>query len=72
MNARKILHWSLLAAILLYLISGLGISYYGIVETATFGLLSKNLSFSIHEALLVPFVILLVAHVALTVVFRKK
>jgi thiosulfate reductase cytochrome b subunit len=72
MKVKRIVHWSLLAAIILYLVTGLGITEYNMVELLTFGLLNKNISFTIHDALLVPFVILLVLHVAITVGWKKN
>ena len=72
MKVKRIVHWSLLVAIILYLVTGLGITEYNTVELLTFGLLNKNVSFTIHDALLVPFVILLVLHVAITVGWKKN
>ena len=68
---RKILHWSLLVAVILFLVSGFGISHFRVVETITFGLVTKNVAFRIHEAMWIPFTILLVLHITLTV-FRLK
>ena len=64
---KKLIHWSLLASIALYLLTGLGITQYGIMEALTFGLLTKNLSFVIHDYLLWPFIALLAAHLFLTI-----
>ena len=59
----KLTHWLLLIAVLLYIITGLGITQYQTIEKLTFGLLTKSLAFRIHSGLLIPFIILLVAHV---------
>jgi hypothetical protein len=59
----NIIQWALLGVTFLYVVTGLGITEFRIVEPATFGLLSKNLSFAIHDNLLIPFIILLVVHV---------
>lgn len=56
-------HWALLVLTFLYLVSGLGITQYRIVEPLTFGLLSKSLAFRIHEDLSVPFFVLLGSHI---------
>jgi hypothetical protein len=56
---KKALDWTLFGLTLLYLVTGLGITQYRLIEDVTFGLLSKNLSFRLHEALLGPFLILL-------------
>lgn len=69
---KKIVHWLLLILVINYLISGLGITHYRIVEKLTLGVLSKSLSFKIHNDLLWPFLALLIAHVYLTVGFRFK
>ena len=66
MKVKRLVHWSLLVAIILYLLTGLGITEYNTVELLTFGLLSKNVSFTIHDYLLWPFIILLAAHLFLT------
>jgi hypothetical protein len=61
--ARRITQVMLLVIIILYMISGLGITQFRIVEGATFGLLGKALSFQIHNYLWLPFVVLLVLHI---------
>jgi len=61
--AKAIVRWSLLALIVLYFITGLGITEYRTVEALTFGLLTKTLSFKAHNVLWIPFVILLILHV---------
>jgi hypothetical protein len=61
----RIIQWALLAVTIIYVITGLGITQFRIIEPATFGLLSKNLSFAIHDNLLIPFIVLLVLHVTL-------
>lgn len=60
--AIRIAHWSLLVVAIFFLVSGFGITEFRVVETITFGLLTKNLAFRIHEVLWIPFVILLVLH----------
>jgi thiosulfate reductase cytochrome b subunit len=69
---KKIIPWLLLAVLALYVITGLGITQFRTIETLTFGLLSKNLSFRIHNDLLVPFLILLVVHIVLPYIVNKK
>lgn len=72
--ARKIIQWLLLAAAVLLLITGLGITEYRIVETISFGLLTKSLSHQIHNApgLWIFFVVLLALHIILPFIGRKK
>lgn len=57
------IRYLLLALTLIYLISGLGITQYQIVEPLTLGLLTRNLALRIHDFLLAPFVVLLLVHV---------
>jgi len=61
--ARRIVHWLLLAVVALYFISGLGITQFRTVESVTLGLLTKPLSFQMHDFLWIPFVILLALHI---------
>jgi len=60
----RIIQWALLGITIIYVLTGLGITQFRIIEHATFGLLSKNLSFAIHDNLLIPFIVLLVLHIA--------
>jgi len=71
---RKIIQWLLLAVAVVLLITGLGITDYQIVETASFGLLTKSISHQIHTApgLWIFFVVLLTAHLSLSSIGRKK
>ena len=61
--ARGIVHWSLLALVVLYFFTGFGITEFRTVETLTFGLLTKTLSFKLHNNLWIPFLILLILHI---------
>jgi cytochrome b subunit of formate dehydrogenase len=69
---KKITPWLLLAVLALYIITGFGITHFRTIETITFGLLTKNLSFKIHNALTIPFAVLLVVHIVLPYVLKKK
>jgi hypothetical protein len=60
---RKAVHWSLFILIIIYFITGLSITGYDIAEALTFGLLSRNLLFTIHLNLWIPFLVLLILHV---------
>ena len=68
---RKAVHWSFLAVTIAFVASGYGITEYRTVEALTFGLLSKQLSFAMHGALTIPFVLLLALHLFLTAA-RKR
>jgi len=61
--AKQIVHWSLLAVLVLYVLTGFGITEYRAVEFLTFGLLGKALAFKIHDDLIIPFVVLIGLHI---------
>jgi hypothetical protein len=69
---KKIIHWSLLAVTILYVLTGLGITQYRIIEPLTLGIISKFLSLTIHDNLLIPFFILLSLHVLLKLFLPDK
>ena len=71
----KLVHWMLLVAALLTLLSGLGITEYQTVGAVTFGLLNKASAFKLHLWVWMPFLVLLVAHMLLSARpqwFRRK
>ncbi len=61
--AKQAVHWLLLAVLVLYVLTGFGITAFRIVEFLTFGLLGKALAFQIHDELIIPFVVLLGLHI---------
>jgi thiosulfate reductase cytochrome b subunit len=61
--AKQVVHWSLLAVLVLYVLTGFGITAYRTVEFLTFGLLSKPLAFKIHDDLIIPFIVLIGLHI---------
>ena len=60
---KRIIHWLLAIVSALYLVTGFGITEFRTVEALTFGLLTKPLSFVIHENLFIPFIVLLSLHI---------
>jgi thiosulfate reductase cytochrome b subunit len=71
----KLVHWTLLVAAVLTLVSGLGITEYQTVGALTFGLLNKASAFKLHLWVWIPFLVLLVLHLLLTARpqwFRRK
>jgi len=62
----RLVHWGLLLAALLTLVSGLGITEYQTVGALTFGVLNKASAFKLHLWVWVPFLVLLAVHVMLT------
>ena len=67
---RGTIHWLLTALVIIYLITGFGITEYRIVESATFGLLTKSLAHKIHINIEIPFIILLILHIWLLPLLR--
>jgi hypothetical protein len=63
---RRPVGWLLLVLAVLLVITGLGITEYRIVESATFGLLPKALAFQLHTLLWIPFLAVLAVHLALS------
>jgi Ni,Fe-hydrogenase I cytochrome b subunit len=68
---RRTIHWLLTVVVIIYLVTGFGITQYRIVEPLTFGLLTKNLAHRIHINLEIPFIILLVVHIWLLPLLKR-
>jgi cytochrome b subunit of formate dehydrogenase len=68
---KKAVHWGLLAMTIVFIVSGFGITEYRLVESASLGLLSKQLSFAVHLALITPFMLLLALHLYLTIAGKR-
>jgi hypothetical protein len=64
------IHWLLTAVVIIYLITGFGITEYRIVEPLTLGLLTKSLAHKIHTNAEIPFIILLILHIWLLPLLR--
>jgi len=60
---KRVIHWLLAIVVVLYIITGFGITEFRTVEAITFGLLTKTLAFKIHNNLWLPFIILLILHI---------
>lgn len=71
-SIKRIIRWLLLIGIIVYVITGFGITEYRAVESLTFGLLTKNLSHRIHTAIEIPFLILLLLHIFLPSLLRVR
>ena len=71
-GTKQVVHWLLVAALVLYGFSGFGITQFRIVEPATLGLLTKALAFKIHDYLLIPFLLLLALHIWQMVAKRRQ
>lgn len=53
----------LLVLVILYPLTGYGITENRIMRTITFGLLTPPVSFEIHQNLIIPFIIFLLLHI---------
>jgi cytochrome b561 len=62
-RVKKTIHWLLTVLVIVYLLTGFGITEFRIVEPLTFGLLTKSLAQKIHINLEIPFIVLLVLHI---------
>jgi hypothetical protein len=71
-KVREWIAWALLAVTVVYLVSGFGITNQDIVGPLTAGILGKALAFRLHDVLWLPFIALLVLHVAWNVSRRAK
>ena len=71
---KGIIRWLLLAAILSYIITGLGITESRAIEPLTLGWLSKSLAFKIHNnlSLLVSTIVLLFLHICFSLTAKLK
>ena len=67
---KRTIYWLLTALVIIYLVTGFGITEYRIVEPLTFGLLTKSLAHKIHINIEIPFIILLILHIWLLPLFR--
>jgi len=63
----KSVHYLLLVFTVIFIITGFGITEYKIIESITFSLLTKPVSHLIHSNLIIPFVILLILHILLSI-----
>jgi len=69
---RRAVHYLFTALTLVFFVSGLGITEFRIIEPLSGGLLTKALSFQIHNSLIWPFIILLGLHIYLVLAIRKE
>jgi len=69
---KRIIHWLLAVLVIIYLVTGFGITEFRTIETLTLGLLTKNLAFEIHNNLWIPFIILLGLHFFFSLIRKRK
>jgi len=68
----KIIHWAFTIFLIFYIITGFGITEYQIIQSLTFDLLTKPISFQLHTILIYPFIILLLIPIGLTIYNKIK
>jgi len=71
-RTKVVVHWLVTILIILYIFTGLGITYYQIIEAVTFGGLSKLSAYQLHNYLLVPFIVVLGLHIGLTFIQNRQ
>jgi hypothetical protein len=62
-----LIHILLTIVSILLIFTGYGITNYQIIESLTGGLITKLTSYQIHVNLLIPFFVLLIAHMSLSI-----
>jgi hypothetical protein len=72
MRIEQVFHLLFTVTTIIFLISGYGVSEYRLLEMITLGLLSKPLAFRIHSSLGLPFITLLVTHIYLIQMRKRK
>ena len=71
-DLRRTVHWLLAASLLVYIITGYGLTEFRTVTPITFGIANKVISMKLHEALGLPFLVLLLAHIYLSFMKKKE
>jgi cytochrome b subunit of formate dehydrogenase len=71
---KTLTHILLTIVIIIFIITGFGISHYQIIESLTGDILSKLTSYQIHSNLIIPLIVLLTVHIAFTLgkKFKKE
>jgi cytochrome b subunit of formate dehydrogenase len=70
--ARRVTHWLMVAVLVVYIVSGYGITQFRVVEALTFGVISKPLSFKVHNGLFITLAALVALHIALALYARAR
>lgn len=69
---RKTAAYLSFAVVVLYIVTGYGITQYRVVEKLSFGLLNKAVSFKIHSYLIIPLLVFLGLHLFFSCNLFKK
>lgn len=70
-RVRILVHWSLLVVTVIYFISGFGVTEFRTIEALSSGLITKSLSFEVHNSLWIPFITLLVLHIVFALIKKR-
>lgn len=60
-------HALLTIVTILFILTGIGITNYQLIESLTAGILTKLTSFQIHTNLTIPLIVLLAVHIVFTI-----
>ena len=69
---RKTAAYLSFAVVVLYIVTGYGITQYRVVEKLSFGLLNKAVSFKLHSYLIIPLLVFLGLHLFFSCSLFKK
>lgn len=69
---RRFIHWLIAIALVVYVVTGFGITEYQTVTDWTFGVLDKATSMKIHNNFEWPFAILLAVHIFVSLIYKAK
>jgi hypothetical protein len=65
-------HILLTIVIIVFIITGYGITNYQVIEALTGGIISKPTSFQIHSNLILPFIVLLLLHIVFPLLKKMR
>jgi cytochrome b561 len=69
---KRIIHWTMVAYIVVYVVSGFGITNFQTMESLTLGLMGKATAMQLHNNMELPFLVLILAHVYVSLIMRKQ
>ncbi|MBN1860882.1 MAG: hypothetical protein JW840_05415 [Candidatus Thermoplasmatota archaeon] len=65
-------HILLTSVIIVFIVTGYGMTNYQLLEALTGGTVSKLISFQIHSNLILPFIVLLVLHIVFPIIKKMR
>lgn len=69
---KKMLHWIMVAYILIYMVTGFGITNFQTVEPLTLGVMGKATAMQLHNNMEIPFLALIAVHVYVSLIVKEK